>query len=131
MYFEVYGVSESLKPRFAVLNFSGPAAAWLQTLELRGRVSSWDALCAAVCERFNKDQYANHMSQLDSLRQTGSVADYYTAFEQLSHQILLYNSSYDDVFFVTRFLHGLKEEIRSAITLHRPKTVDTAIWSNV
>ena len=54
MYFEVYRVSESLKPRFAALNFSGPAATWLQTLELRGRVSSWEALCSAVCERFDK-----------------------------------------------------------------------------
>ena len=42
MYFEVYGVSDALKPRFAALNFSGAAASWLQTLELRGRVQSWE-----------------------------------------------------------------------------------------
>jgi len=39
---------------------------------------------------------------------------------------LLYNPAYDHVFFVTRFLHGLKDEIRTAITLHRPKDVETA-----
>jgi len=39
---------------------------------------------------------------------------------------LLYNSSYDDTYFVTRFLGGLKDDIRSMITLHRPSTVDTA-----
>ena len=55
-----------------------------------------------------------------------AVSDYYAAFEQLSHQILLYNSSYDDVFFVTRFLNGLREDIRAAITLHCPNNVDTA-----
>ena len=66
------------------------------------------------------------MRQLDTLRQIGSVAEYYASFEQLSHQILLYNNSYDDVFFVTHFLNGLKDEIRSAFTLHRPQTVDTA-----
>jgi len=65
------------------------------------------------------------MRHLDSLRQTDSVAEYYARFEQISHQILLYNPQYDDVFFVTRFMNGLKEEIRAPIALHRPKNVDT------
>jgi hypothetical protein len=38
----------------------------------------------------------------------------------------LYNSNYDDTYFVTCFVAGLKEEIRSMICLHRPKDVDTA-----
>lgn len=44
----------------------------------------------------------------------------------MAHGILLYNNSYDEVYVVTRFLDGLKEEIRSVIALHRPETVDTA-----
>ena len=126
MYFEVFGVSDHMKPRFAALNFEGAAASWLQTLELRGRVKTWSELCTAVCDRFDRDQYQIHMRQLDALRQTSSVADYYHRFEQLSHSILLCNTSYDDVFFVTRFLNGLKEEIHAPIILHRPTTVDTA-----
>jgi len=93
---------------------------------LRGRISTWEALHTAVCERFDHDQYQLHLRQLDNLRQTGSVADYHTKFEQLVHSILLYNDSYDDVYLVTRFLGGLKEDIRAPIALHRPKNVDTA-----
>lgn len=44
----------------------------------------------------------------------------------MAHGILLYNSGFDDTFFVTKFVGGLKEEIRSTILLHRPKDVDTA-----
>jgi len=44
----------------------------------------------------------------------------------MSHSILLYNTSYDDVFFITRVLHGLKEEISAPIALHCPPNVDTA-----
>ncbi|KAG2577003.1 hypothetical protein PVAP13_6NG073760 [Panicum virgatum] len=77
LFFEVYCVSESLKPRFAALNFSGSAASWLQTLERRGRVGSWEELHKAVCNRFDRDQYSLHMRQLDSLRQTGSVDEYH------------------------------------------------------
>jgi len=126
LYFEIFGVCEALKPRFAALNFKGADSSWLQTLELRGRVSSWEQLHMEVCAHFDRDQYQNHMRQLDALRQTGSVAEYYQRFEQLSRRILLYNASYDDVFFVTRFLHGLKDEISSPIALHRPPNVDTA-----
>lgn len=44
----------------------------------------------------------------------------------MSHGILLYNPSYDDTYFVVRFLGGLKEDIRAAIALHQPKDVQTA-----
>ena len=52
--------------------------------------------------------------------------DYQAKFEKLAQGILLYNSNYDDTYFVTRFVAGLKEEICSIITLNRPKDVDTA-----
>ena len=49
------------------------------------------------------------MKHLDSLKQTGSVDEYYKQFIEVAHQILLYNPAYDNVFFVTRFLNGLKD----------------------
>ena len=63
---------------------------------------------------------------MDSLWQTSSVSEYLERFEQLSHGILQYNTHYDDTYFVTRFLGGLSEEIRSAIALHGPKDVAEA-----
>ena len=104
MFFEVYGVSESLKTRFAALNFSGAAASWLHSVECKGRVTEWEEFCTLVCERFDRNQYQDHMKNLDSLRQLGSVDEYYNRFVELAHQILLYNPAYDHVFFVTRFL---------------------------
>lgn len=54
------------------------------------------------------------------------MADYQAKFQELAHSILLYNPSYDDVFFVTHFLGGLKDEIRGPIVLHRPQTLEEA-----
>jgi len=126
MFFEVYSVGEHLKARFAALNFSGAAASWLQTAERRGRESDWDRFCQAVFDRFDRDQSQTQLRQLDNLRQQGSVTEYLEQFEKLSHGILLYNPSYDDTYFVVRFLGGLKEDIRAAIALHQPKDVQTA-----
>jgi len=126
MFFEVYSVGEQLKTRFAALNFSGAAASWLQTAERRGRELNWDKFCHVVFDHFDRNQYQLQLRQLDDLRQTGSVADYLEKFEQLSRGILLYNASYDDTYFVVRFLGGLKEEICSAILPHQPKDVQSA-----
>lgn len=60
------------------------------------------------------------------MKQSGSVSEYQQRFEELAHGILLYNSAFDDTYMVTRFLGGLKEEIRGPIALHRPKDIDTA-----
>lgn len=125
-YFELFCVGDNLKTRFAALNFSGPAASWLQTIELRGGITSWDETRKAVCARFDKDQYQISLRHLDNLIQSGSVSEYYDTFEQLSHTILLYNPSYDDTYFVTRFLSGLKDELRTPIALHRPTFVESA-----
>jgi hypothetical protein len=38
----------------------------------------------------------------------------------------LHNNKYDDVLFVNRFIDGLKPDIRNAILLHKPRTVDAA-----
>jgi hypothetical protein len=66
------------------------------------------------------------LRQLDALKQTSLVTDYQHHFEELAHGIILYNPAFDDTYLVTYFLEGLKEEIRAAITLHRPKDVDIA-----
>lgn len=126
LYFEIYAVSEPMKPRFASLNFTGSAATRLKTVQLRGRFQSWKQLHEAVCAHFDRDLYPLQMKQLENLRQTGPVQEYHVKFEQLAHSILLYNPSYDDVYFVTKFLGGLKEEIRAPITLHRPKDLAEA-----
>lgn len=43
------------------------------------------------------------------------------------HKLLVHNKALDDVFFVTKFLQGLNPEIRAAIVLHKPRTVDVAL----
>jgi hypothetical protein len=76
--------------------------------------------------KFDGDQYQLLLNQFEHIRQSGSVEEYMEDFGKLAHGILLYNNNYDDTYFVTRFVTGLKDEIRRVIVLHRPKTVDSA-----
>ena len=57
IYFEVYMVDQSLKTRFAALNFQGAAASWLQTVQRRGRITDWAYLCELVMAKFDGEHY--------------------------------------------------------------------------
>ncbi|CAD6241764.1 unnamed protein product [Miscanthus lutarioriparius] len=125
LYFEVYAIHATMKTRFAALNFKEPVATWLQTVQRRGRIAYWKRLCELVMVKFDKDQYEVLLLQFNALKQTASVLEYQAAFEKLAHGVLLYNPAYDDT-FVTWFVGDLRDDIRSALLLHRPRDVDTA-----
>jgi len=55
------------------------------------------------------------MRDFMSLKQTGDLQDYYDRFNQAMHRILVHNGKYDDIFFIIRFIDGLKLDIKSAI----------------
>jgi hypothetical protein len=44
-----------MKTRFAVLNFKGAAATWLQTVQRWGHIRDWDQLYNLVLAKFDKD----------------------------------------------------------------------------
>jgi hypothetical protein len=126
-YFEVYHVQPCLRTHFVSLNFVQEAALWLQNHEAKlGSVENWSEMCVLVLDQFGKNRYSLYRRQLHSLCQTGSVTEYYTKFQHLRHNLLLYNSALDDRFFVEEFLEGLRDELRAAIWLHQPSTLDTA-----
>lgn len=67
------------------------------------------------------------MRHLLNIRQTHDVLEYANRFEQAKHRVLVHNRDIDEVFFVQKFLNGLRYNISNAITLHKPRTVDAAL----
>ena len=125
-YFELYHVQDSLRTRYASLNFRGTAALWLRNVQALRKLDDWGEMCRLVHEKFGKNKYMYYRRKLRALRQTGTVSDYTEKFEMLRNQLLLYNSALDEAFFVDEYLHGLHDDIRTAIHLHCPQDLDTA-----
>jgi len=67
------------------------------------------------------------MQELLNIKQTAGVQDYYDRFTLVMHRVLVHNNHLDDVFFVSKFLQGLQPDIRAALILHKPRTVDAAL----
>jgi hypothetical protein len=125
VYFNVFSVPESLHTRYATLNFSGRAALWLEMIEVSGRIEEWATLCHLVFQWWDRDQHHTFMRQILALQQTGSVAEYIEKFEDLRHQVLLHDPSPSSVFFVAHFLDGLRDDIRSVLSIHHPQDMET------
>uniref|UniRef100_A0A0A9D1W1 Reverse transcriptase domain-containing protein n=1 Tax=Arundo donax TaxID=35708 RepID=A0A0A9D1W1_ARUDO len=126
-YFDMYNVPSHSWASFATMHFTSTAALWLQTYEIMHRIDSWPELVVAVNNKFGKDKYQQYIDELLHIQQISTVGAYHAKFEELMHRVLIHNGSYDETFFVSRFIQGLKEEIRSVIKLHKPRTVDSAL----
>ncbi|XBH72107.1 hypothetical protein VPH35_099480 [Triticum aestivum] len=125
-YFDVYGVHPELWVHVATLHFTSNAARWLQLHDLSTRSFTWEKLCESLCSKFGRDQYQAQLRQFAALCQTGSVTEYMNHFEEMMHQLLAHNAGFDPLYFTTKFLDGLRAEIRAGVVLHRPQELDTA-----
>ncbi|RLN34410.1 uncharacterized protein C2845_PM03G18270 [Panicum miliaceum] len=126
-YFAMYSVPTHLWAPFATINFTSTAALWLQSYEAQHNIENWPELCVAVDQKFGRDLYQNHMRDLLAIKQSTTVLEYAERFEQAKHRVLVHNQHIDDVFFVQKFIDGLRYNISTAITLHKPRTVDAAL----
>ena len=60
------------------------------------------------------------------IRQSGTVADYIEQFSAIVDQLGAYNHTIDPLFYTMRFIDGLQENIRVAVSMHQPQNWDTA-----
>jgi hypothetical protein len=91
IYFEIYGISEMMKVKFAMLNFVGNAALWLKTVQSKQYIIHWEDLYRAVESYWGKNKFNLFMRQILTIKQTSTVEAYTEKFNNLRHQILLHD----------------------------------------
>lgn len=87
---------------------------------------TWEELCSSLCTRFGRDQHGPLMRQFFHIHQKGSVAEYIEQFDTLVHQLLAHDRTLTTAMLTTRFIDGLRDDIRSVVIVHRPQDLDTA-----
>jgi hypothetical protein len=68
MYFEIYGISEMMKVKFAMLNFIGNAALWLKTVQSKQYIIHWEDLYRAVESYWGKNKFNLLMRQILTIK---------------------------------------------------------------
>lgn len=110
----------------AAMQFEGPAARWLSSVQHKFVRSSWDEFCAAVVNRFGRNQHQSLVRKLYRLKQTGSVEEYINQFSELMDQLTAYEPEPYRLHYATRFVEGLKSSVRMVVAVQRPADLDTA-----
>lgn len=83
-------------------------------------------MCEKVCARFSRDRQRTLIQQWIRITQSSSVKDYVERFDSIMHQLLAYGGANDPIYFVTKFVDGLKDNIRTAVMMLRPDDLDSA-----
>lgn len=126
-YFRVCTLSPETWVSCAAMYFIEGALSWLQSTKAHLVYTEWEAFANAVCEQFGREEFQSLLRQFNRLRQSGTVTEYAEKFTQFMHNLMAHHASWEPTYFITHFIDGLQKEIRAAVVLHHPKTLDTAV----
>jgi hypothetical protein len=124
-YFAMFDTDPDLWIAVAAMQFVGDAAQWMSSVQHKFVRASWQEFCVAVMHRFGQNQHQSLVRKLYRLRQTTSVAAYISAFSALMDQLTAYEPNPDMLHYTTRFIDGLKPDVRLLVAVQRPSDLDT------
>ena len=110
----------------ATMHLEENAAKWWQAYKQGNKIPSWNAFCSVVLSKFGADDFRTTINGMLALKQTGTIEEYTLAFQALQYNITMHNSHYDEIFFASTYVAGLKDDIRVTIEPHVPLIVDRA-----
>ncbi|WVZ52496.1 hypothetical protein U9M48_003550 [Paspalum notatum var. saurae] len=125
-YFKIFNITEQMWVTAASIHFEDKVAKWLSAYKQQKSLGTWDEFCKAVEDQFGADDYRTALSELLALKQSSSIEEYTSTFEALRFEICLHNSNYDELFFVSKYIAGLHDEVRVAVEAQIPPTVPQA-----
>ena len=126
-YFRIFNIPEHMWVSMATMNFDKNAAKWLHVYKARFGLGTWDSFIQAVEDQFGFCDYRDALGQLLELKQTGTMEEFVTEFESLQYQVCMHNHGYDEEFFVSQFLKGLKHDISATVQIQVPDKMTKAV----
>jgi hypothetical protein len=107
-YFALWGTPNSLWITYASAHFEGAALKWLGAHRHACPETRWEDFCIALQARFGRNQHAYLLRQMFHISQVKTVAMYVEEFSVLMDQLSAYGHHPDPLYYVTRFMDGLK-----------------------
>ncbi|KAK1651077.1 hypothetical protein QYE76_068882 [Lolium multiflorum] len=125
-YFQMFSIHETYWVPMSTLHFTGAAGIWLQSVVKKLAGLDWLAFTSLLCTRFGRDRHQLLIRQFYTIKQITTVADYIERFDILMNHLVSYSDCTHPYYFLTRFVEGLRPDIRSIVMVQRPNDLDTA-----
>ncbi|KAJ4821432.1 polyprotein [Rhynchospora pubera] len=123
-YFDLYQIPNELKTRMVVLSFSGEASAWYRHFRLGMDNPPWEIFVEEVFARFTENAAQELVGEFKRIHQFGKVSEYIKNFDSLRGKLLYERPYLPNDFYVSSFIEGLREDIKSMVTMFGPKTLN-------
>nr|CAD1832908.1 unnamed protein product [Ananas comosus var. bracteatus] len=105
------------------MHLEDKADTWFQGFLAESETVSWERFAEEICKRFDEKGLCDVVEEFNKLAQSGSVEEYQEQFEDLRARILTTGSQFTPEYFLSSFLSGLKEEVRAAVKMFKPRTL--------
>lgn len=122
-FFELYSTPLNQRIRISSLHMGGAAFKWYQWLVENDIHYTWPEFVDALLLRFGRTVYDDPKAALKRVVQTGTVAEYYSAFEGVATQI----KGLAEEFYVSFFIEGLQEHLQCDVLLAQPANLQAAV----
>ncbi|XP_020550197.1 uncharacterized protein LOC110012122 [Sesamum indicum] len=126
-YFQLIPIPEDQKVPLASIYMQGKAEVWYQGYTQKKEFNSWDELVADVLGRFEDLHSERVMADFNRLLHETTVNAYLEKFEELKDQMLIFNRNLGEEFFMLKFISGLKEEVKSFVSIFNPTSLNQAV----
>lgn len=126
-YFLIYEVPEVLWVRAAALHMEGNAEKWWHVYKLQFPGADWPHFSRAVEQKFGAEDYRKALQALLDLKQFSHVDSYAQEFEDKHYQVCMHHMCYDELFFVSQFIKGLKVELQGPVLAQVPTNLECAV----
>ncbi|XP_027171876.1 uncharacterized protein LOC113771497 [Coffea eugenioides] len=125
-FFQLFHTPEDQQMDLVELHLEGKADLWYQNFKKDRGVVQWKDFGLEVCRRFSNVGEADAVEEFSKLSQSSTVLAYQEKFEELRSIVMLQVPELTESYYIASFLSGLKGEIKSAVKMHRPLSLQAA-----
>lgn len=126
-YFRIYEVPEVLWVQAAALHMEGNAEKWWHVYKLQFPGADWPRFSRAMEQKFGAEDYRKALQALLNLKQFSSMDSYAQEFEDKHYQVCMHHMGYDELFFVSQFIKGLKVELQGPVLAQVPTDLERVV----
>ena len=114
-YFITYQIPPEQQMEVVEMFLDNKADVWYQGIKVEFPDLSWQQFANMLSERFAEKGTRDVVEDFNKLQQSGTVEDYQEKFEELKSLMLVKNPHLSESYFVSSFISGLREEIKTMV----------------
>ncbi|KAJ4801231.1 polyprotein [Rhynchospora pubera] len=111
------------------MHMQGNSETWVQGITRPNML--WGEFVQEVLRRFESKTTLGLVGEFNKLKQSGDVESYRNKFEELKLLLLKDYPMYDESYFITSYLSGLREDIRLNVLSSRPRTLNETYEASI